>query len=90
VRCPRCGTWSDVLSTRPLFWGFVVDRARNCANGHRFHTYEVARPPKRAGRKPAGYSPLTETVALFDPTCYAAEIVQTLADSGQARKCTPL
>lgn len=41
MKCPRCGAWSDVAATRPMFRGFVVQRSRDCANGHRFQTYEI-------------------------------------------------
>lgn len=37
MKCPTCGTWSSVLSTR----GAV--RRRECGNGHRFNTVESVR-----------------------------------------------
>lgn len=43
MKCQRCGAWSDVSATRPLFRGFATQRTRVCANGHRFHTYEIGR-----------------------------------------------
>lgn len=35
MKCPHCGAWSTVLSTRD------TTRRRGCANGHRFTTAEV-------------------------------------------------
>ena len=45
MKCPTCGAWTRVLETRQ-----GVNRRRECANGHRFSTQEVAvavpaRPP---------------------------------------------
>lgn len=39
MKCPTCNTWSDVLETRPTKDG--VKRRRECANLHRFTTYEM-------------------------------------------------
>lgn len=35
MKCPHCGAWSDVLSTRD------GRRRRQCANNHRFSTLEA-------------------------------------------------
>lgn len=40
MKCPRCGTWSTVLDTRPGEH-LTTRRRRECANGHRFTTLEV-------------------------------------------------
>lgn len=39
MKCPFCGTWTDVAETRSAPDG-KVRRARRCANGHSFATYE--------------------------------------------------
>lgn len=52
MQCPHCGAWSEVLETRKAEL-FSVKRRRECANGHRFETFEVypqvARSSKRDG-----------------------------------------
>ena len=43
MKCAKCGEWSEVLETRKApVW--MVLRRRECANGHRFTTYEVHAP----------------------------------------------
>lgn len=39
MKCPHCGTWTEVLATRGAI------RTRRCANYHRFFTEEVHRLP---------------------------------------------
>ena len=40
MRCTTCGAWSEVKETRKAaVW--MVSRTRECANGHRFKTFEV-------------------------------------------------
>jgi transcriptional regulator NrdR family protein len=39
VKCPTCGVWSSILETRELIEG--LRRRRECANHHRFTTYET-------------------------------------------------
>jgi transcriptional regulator NrdR family protein len=43
MKCPVCGSWSSVITTResPTF-GYT--RRRECGNEHRFTTQEVAIP----------------------------------------------
>lgn len=40
MKCPECGAWSNILTTResPTF-GYI--RRRECANYHRFTTQEL-------------------------------------------------
>lgn len=38
--CPKCGAWSEVIETR--LKKDKVSRRRECGNGHRFTTYELA------------------------------------------------
>lgn len=50
--CPTCGAWSSVLDTRegPAE---SIRRRRECANGHKFFTFEIlaaARNPGQAAR----------------------------------------
>ena len=40
MKCPTCGAWSSVLDTREGP-NETVKRRRQCANGHRFFTFEV-------------------------------------------------
>lgn len=42
MRCPTCDSWTEVLDTRPGEHG-TTGRRRECANGHRFHSVEIAR-----------------------------------------------
>lgn len=42
MKCPTCGTWSEVLETR-AHADHVTRRQRECANGHRFVTMEVTK-----------------------------------------------
>jgi transcriptional regulator NrdR family protein len=37
--CPKCGGWSEVLETRKSEFG--MKRRRECANGHKFATFEI-------------------------------------------------
>lgn len=39
MKCPVCRAWTEVLESRP--WKEKVTRRRECANGHRFTTYEL-------------------------------------------------
>lgn len=41
MNCGKCGTWSTVAETRKADRGFTLVRRRECANGHRFTTFEV-------------------------------------------------
>jgi transcriptional regulator NrdR family protein len=43
MKCPECGTWSEVLETRDSKH-FGHTRRRECGNGHRFSTQEVVIP----------------------------------------------
>jgi transposase-like protein len=38
MKCPHCNAWTEVLRTKETV------RRRECANGHRFWTEEVAKP----------------------------------------------
>ncbi len=40
MKCPICGAWSSVLETRESSYE-TTRRRRECANRHRFWTYEV-------------------------------------------------
>lgn len=43
MKCPTCGTqYSNVLSTRTVQEGTMLQRKRECFNGHRFVTFEVS------------------------------------------------
>lgn len=44
MKCPKCNAWTNVLESRPLKEG--VKRRRECANLHRFTTYEGERNEK--------------------------------------------
>lgn len=40
MKCTKCGAWTEVKETRKApVW--MVARTRECANGHRFKTFEV-------------------------------------------------
>lgn len=39
MKCPTCNAWTNVLESRPIKLG--VKRRRECANLHRFTTYET-------------------------------------------------
>lgn len=39
MKCPTCNAWTNVLESRPIKDG--VKRRRECANLHRFTTYET-------------------------------------------------
>jgi hypothetical protein len=67
MKCPECGAHSFVMQTRNL-----IDRRRECYNGHRFSTVEVVRDairsddrrlarrptvPKSNDRSPQGNTP---------------------------------
>ena len=43
MKCPTCGTWTEVLETRKL--AGYTRRRYQCANLHRFTTREVVHPP---------------------------------------------
>lgn len=47
MRCPYCNTWTETKDTRVTTDG--VRRRRQCGNGHRFTTDEVARADPAAG-----------------------------------------
>lgn len=50
MKCPICGAWSEVKETRPSLHE-TTRRARRCANGHAFPTYEVYPPTVRASKR---------------------------------------
>lgn len=39
MKCPTCNAWTNVLESRPLKGS--IKRRRECANMHRFTTYET-------------------------------------------------
>jgi hypothetical protein len=41
MHCPTCGSWTEVLETRTRANG-TTHRRRECANGHRFASVEIA------------------------------------------------
>jgi DNA-binding NarL/FixJ family response regulator len=49
VKCPHCGAWSEVLSTREA-QEWATRRRRECGNGHKFSTYEVLQTVWAHGR----------------------------------------
>lgn len=56
MKCPTCGTWTEVLETRKREKGAVLRRRRQCANGcPTFTTVErvVAVRPARAASSQA-------------------------------------
>lgn len=72
MRCPTCGAWTNVLVTRD------VRRRRECANGHRFYTQEIAIPdPPRGGvRKTVpvkAVDPSTGAVRVFPSAVHAEQ-----------------
>jgi transcriptional regulator NrdR family protein len=68
MRCPHCGTWSEVLDTRMPKDGMTNRRRRQCANGHRFATREIYEPVFCTAK--ARQADFTETaqrrIALFE------------------------
>lgn len=48
-QCPTCGTPTQVTDSRALVGG--IRRRRECANKHRFTTYEHMRPPPKFSLK---------------------------------------
>lgn len=40
MNCPKCGAWSSVSETRAAP-NLMTKRTRECANGHRFVTFEI-------------------------------------------------
>ncbi len=44
MNCTHCGAWTEVAETRQTDGGHTLRRTRRCANGHRFHTFEVLAP----------------------------------------------
>jgi transcriptional regulator NrdR family protein len=44
MKCYQCGAWTEVLETRKADRGHTLRRTRECANGHRFPTFEVFGP----------------------------------------------
>lgn len=57
MKCPHCGAWSEVSETRATADG--MRRRRDCANGHRFTTFEVLPQVLKAAKA----SPLASTWA---------------------------
>lgn len=47
MKCVQCGAWTEVLETRKADRGYTMRRMRECANGHRFPTFEVLGPVYR-------------------------------------------
>jgi transcriptional regulator NrdR family protein len=41
MNCPRCAAWTSVIETRKLQTNAVYRRLE-CANSHRFSTYEIS------------------------------------------------
>lgn len=48
MNCPECAAWSSVLDTRAGPHE-TVKRRRECANGHRFFTFEMLAPARNPG-----------------------------------------
>ena len=48
MKCPTCGAWSNVLDTRDGPHE-TTKRRRECANGHRFYTFEMLAPARNPG-----------------------------------------
>lgn len=44
MKCWHCAAWTEVLETRQVDDGYTLRRRRQCANGHRFDTFEVLPP----------------------------------------------
>lgn len=44
MKCRTCGAWTEVLETRKADRGHTLVRTRQCANKHRFKSYEVLEP----------------------------------------------
>ena len=42
MKCPKCGSWSEVKETRAIYNKQTLRRGRKCANGHSFSTYEIS------------------------------------------------
>lgn len=73
MKCPTCGAWTSVLLTRD------ARRRRECANGHRFYTEEVAIPdPPRGGAR------RTIAVRAVDPSTGAAREFSSAVHAAQA------
>jgi transcriptional regulator NrdR family protein len=51
VKCSVCAAWTTVKETRETDRGHTLRRTRDCANGHRFQTYEVLPPIYRNDAK---------------------------------------
>jgi transcriptional regulator NrdR family protein len=45
MKCPECGAWSVILETRDT--SVRYRRRRECANGHKFTTEEIALSQKQ-------------------------------------------
>lgn len=41
MKCRHCGEELRVVATREIGEGYVPKRTRECANGHRYNTYEI-------------------------------------------------
>lgn len=48
MKCPTCAAWSNVLDTRDGPHE-TIRRRRECANGHRFFTFEMLAPARNPG-----------------------------------------
>jgi transcriptional regulator NrdR family protein len=50
MKCPTCGTWTEVLETRTRKTDGTTTRRYQCAKLHRFTTEEKPVQPKEAKR----------------------------------------
>jgi transcriptional regulator NrdR family protein len=41
IKCPQCGSWTEVIETRKIGKKDIVYRRRECGNGHRLVTHET-------------------------------------------------
>lgn len=72
MKCPTCNAWTTVLLTRD------ARRRRECANGHRFYTEEVAiaDPPRGGARRAV-------PVKAVDPSTGVAREFSSAAQAGR-------
>lgn len=65
MNCPQCGAWSNVLDTRTGQYE-TVKRRRECANGHRFFTFEMLAPARNPGAMQRALYTVKERRARWD------------------------